>query len=47
MMKKRYCQGSNVHCARYMVFKKLGRDKVPSDLFPHMKEVAEKLIGGM
>ncbi len=44
MMKKRYCKGDSSGCARYMIFKKLGREKVPADLFPHMKEVAEQII---
>jgi hypothetical protein len=32
--KDKYCHGDNTHCARYMVFKALGREKVPADLFP-------------
>ncbi len=46
MMKKRYCLGSNEDCARYMVFKSLGREKVPMDLFPNMTEDANRLING-
>ena len=33
-MKKRYCQGDNSACARYMVFSALGKEKVPADLYP-------------
>ena len=41
--KERYCQSDNLTCARYMVFKALGRPKVPSDLFPNEEERAKKL----
>ena len=33
-MKNQFCLNNNTECARYMVFKVLGREKVPSDLFP-------------
>jgi len=44
MMKKNYCLGDNTKCARYMVFKALGREKVPVDLFPNQVERAESII---
>lgn len=44
MMKKRYCQGDNSKCARFMVFKALGKPAVPADLFPNQVDIAEKLI---
>ncbi|HBC74231.1 MAG TPA: hypothetical protein DC017_05100 [Candidatus Wallbacteria bacterium] len=44
MMKKKYCKGDNGKCARYMVFKALGRPAVPADLFPNQTDVADKLI---
>lgn len=44
MMKKRYCQTDNSKCARFMVFKALGKPAVPADLFPNQVDVAEKLI---
>jgi len=42
--KKKYCQGDNSICARYMVFKALGKPKVPSDLFPNQDEKAREII---
>jgi hypothetical protein len=35
LLKAKYCEGDNSRCARYLVFKSLGRQHVPSDLFPH------------
>ena len=46
MYKRRFCLGENSECARYMVFKKLGRENVPSDLFPNMFERVKKIIAG-
>ena len=37
LMKMIYCQGDNSKCARFQVFKKEGRDKVPRNLFPSEK----------
>ncbi|GAB4269224.1 MAG: hypothetical protein Kow0029_05120 [Candidatus Rifleibacteriota bacterium] len=42
--KKKYCLGNNTNCARYMVFKALGKGKVPDNLYPNMHEQAKKLI---
>ena len=44
MFKNKYCRESNTECARYVVFKALGREKVPPDLFPNMKEKAQEVI---
>jgi hypothetical protein len=44
VMKSMYCHDDNVHCARYMVFKALGKGSVPSTLFPDQEEVALGLI---
>ena len=43
-MKKKYCLSDNSKCARYMVFKNLGRSNVPTDLFPMQIDRAEELI---
>lgn len=44
-MKKRYCLGDDKEkCARYMVFKSLGREKVPVDLYPHEIDLARETI---
>ena len=43
-MKKRLCLGDNKDCARYRVFKRLGKPKVPADLIPNQLERATKII---
>ena len=45
MMKKKYCQGDNSKCARYMVCKSKGREHVPPDLTPAQMDRATALIG--
>jgi len=44
ILKKKYCKDGYTTCARHMVFKALGRPKVPADLFPQQAEKAEKII---
>ncbi|MCK5147509.1 hypothetical protein KAR48_12200 [bacterium] len=44
--KKNYCRGENSACARFMVFKNLGREAVPCDLYPNMQTRANELIAG-
>ncbi|MCL4394624.1 MAG: hypothetical protein M1482_07450 [Chloroflexi bacterium] len=44
MMKKRYCKGDSTNCARHMVFKSLGKVRVPSDLIPSEMDKAKSLI---
>lgn len=44
MFKKKYCEGDNSECARWIVRKKLGADKVPADLFPNQIDKAQALI---
>jgi len=44
--KKKYCQGDNLSCARYMVFKKLGKPAVPANLYPNMVDLAKQLLSG-
>ena len=43
-MKQKFCKGDNSKCARYMVFMALGREKVPTDLFPGDIETAALII---
>lgn len=43
-LKEMYCLGDNSKCARFMVFKALGRPAVPPDLFPNEIERAQKII---
>jgi len=44
--KNKYCLGDNSQCARYMVFKKMGKPSVPVDLFPNMVDRANKILAG-
>ncbi|MCD4829102.1 MAG: hypothetical protein K8R90_06705 [Candidatus Cloacimonetes bacterium] len=44
MLKKKYCHGDFDNCARYMVFKKLGRSAVPADLAPNQQARAKQLL---
>ena len=46
LYKQQYCQGDKAACARYMVFSKLGRDKVPPDLFPNQTARATSILSG-
>ena len=43
-MKERYCKGNNANCARYMVFKSLGKEKAPADLYPAQMDRVDKII---
>jgi hypothetical protein len=42
--KHRYCREDNSLCARYKVFRALGREAVPSDLFPNELDRAMHLL---
>jgi hypothetical protein len=44
IIKERYCAGSNVHCARHIVFRAMGRESIPADLYPSQVERAEEII---
>jgi hypothetical protein len=44
LLKKQYCQDDYEKCARYMVFKALGKLNVPADLYPYEQERAQKMI---
>jgi len=46
MYKKNYCLSDYERCARYMIFKKLGKPAVPGDLYPNMQERAQKILAG-
>jgi len=46
MIKKKYCQGDNSNCARYMIFKKLGKAAVPANLYPNMQDRANEILAG-
>lgn len=44
LFKKSYCQGDFQKCARFRVAEALGRERVPTDLYPNMFVEAETLI---
>ncbi len=46
ILKRKYCQGDNTMCARYMVFKKLGKGMAPANLYPNMLDKAKEIIAG-
>jgi hypothetical protein len=41
---EKYCFEDNTRCARYMVFKALGREHVPPTLLPSQVDKAEEII---
>jgi hypothetical protein len=47
IMKNRYCKGDYGTCARYQVFKALGREAVPADLFPNQPDKVEQLLASV
>lgn len=44
MYKKRYCEGNRSLCARYMVSSSLGKEYVPSSLYPNMTDKAKEIL---
>lgn len=46
LFKNRYCRSDHLTCARYVVFKALGLERVPPDLFPNNEERAKKILSG-
>ena len=42
--REEYCQRDYTRCAIYMVAQALGRDKVPTDLYPNMRDRAQKIL---
>jgi hypothetical protein len=44
LYRDKYCLSDNSKCARYQVFKVLGADGVPFDLFPNQVERVSVLI---
>jgi hypothetical protein len=43
-IKNRLCLADNTECARHMIFVKLGRERVPFDLFPHQLDKARQIL---
>jgi hypothetical protein len=46
IMKQNYCKTNNAECARFIVFKALGKGNVPTDLFPNNVERAKRIVAG-
>jgi hypothetical protein len=44
MMKKKFCLKDSATCSRFMVCSALGREAVPTDLFPNHVERAQSII---
>jgi hypothetical protein len=44
IMKDNYCRSKYEDCARYIVMKAIGKEKVPPDLFPSDRARAEQLV---
>ncbi len=44
MMKKKYCARNPSACARYMILKTVGKDRVPVDLVPNDGDMAQSII---
>ncbi len=45
MMKRHFCLDDYSHCARLMVKEKLGKERVPADLYPNQSVRAKQLLG--
>jgi hypothetical protein len=44
LMKKRYCQGDFMSCARHRIFLARGKEAVPGDLFPNQGDRADQIL---
>ena len=44
LFKRKFCLGENGQCARHMVFRRLGRDAVPADLYPHEVQRVDEIL---
>jgi len=44
LLKKKFCQGDKSDCARHMVFRSVGKEFVPKDLYPNDNNTALEII---
>ena len=44
VLKERFCMGDNRACARYIVYLKAGKARVPKDLFPNNIDMVERIL---
>jgi len=42
--KRHYCNGDYGNCARYMVYKALGKEVLPMNLYPNQQDRAREII---
>ncbi len=42
--KEAYCDSNSLRCARFMIYKGVGEDKVPNDLQPNEKMKAYEIL---
>ena len=47
LMKKQYCLGDFMSCARHRIFLAKGKDAVPGNLFPNQNERADQVLGAV
>lgn len=47
VLKQKFCKNDWSACARCMVFRGLGRDAVPYDLFPDETDRARRILGDL
>ena len=46
LYKKNYCDGEYGKCARYQVSEAMGKEKVPSNLYPNQAERVGDILAG-
>lgn len=44
LYKAQYCRGDNRQCARYMVYVAMGREAVPTDMYPNDRLRATRIV---
>jgi len=44
LLKSKYCKGAFAECVRRQVCQRLGKDKVPADLYPNQTDRAKELL---
>ncbi|MFC1770114.1 hypothetical protein ACFLZI_03570 [Nitrospirota bacterium] len=44
VLKERFCMGDNRACARYIVYLKVGKSRVPQNLFPNSIDMVESIL---
>lgn len=44
ILKQRYCKGDNKQCARFVVFRAVGKGNVPADLYPNQSNRVAEII---